>query len=218
MKKICLALMALVFIGGMISCSHTETYADQRKKEVSAINQYLADSTVSVISEAQFYANDCTTDVEKNEFVLFESTGVYMQIVRQGCGEKIKSGETAQVLCRFTEWDLMTDSVTLSNNILYYASIVDKMTVKNTLGTFTASFDSSSSLMYSVYGQSSSSSSTAVPSGWLVPLSYINVGRPQKEGDEIAKVKIIVPHSEGHLYASQNVRPYLYEITYQRGR
>lgn len=215
MKKICLALAALVVVVASTSCSHTVTYADQKKKEVSAINRYLADSTVSVISEAQFYDNDCKTDVSKNEFVLFESTGVYMQIIRQGGGEKLKSGETASVLCRFTEWNLMTDSVTLTNNVLYYASIVDKMTVKNTLGTFTASFDTSSSLMYSVYGQSSSS--TAVPSGWLVPFTFINLGREMK-GEEVAKVKLIIPHSEGHLYASQNVTPYLYEITYQRGR
>lgn len=215
MKKIYLAFGALIMVLMAASCSHTVTYADQKKREVSAINRYLADSTVSVISEAQFYANDCKTDVSKNEFVLFESNGIYMQIVRQGGGEKLKTGETATVLCRFTEWNLMTDSVTLSNNVLYYASIVDKMTVKNTLGTFTASFDSSSSLMYSTYGQSSGS--TAVPSGWLVPFTFINLGREMK-GEEVAKVKLIVPHSEGHLYASQNVTPYLYEITYQRGR
>ncbi|MBQ8047157.1 MAG: DUF4827 domain-containing protein [Prevotella sp.] len=217
MKKQTVALLLLMAIVTILSsCHHTETYADQRKKEVSAINRYLADSTVNVISEAKFAANDFTTDVSKNEFVLFESSGVYMQIVRQGCGEKLKNGETANVLCRFTEWNLLTDSITLSNTILYYASIVDKMVVKNTLGTFTASFDQSSSVMYSTYGYTYKT--TAVPSGWLVPLTYINLGRPQQEGEEIAKVKLIVPHSEGHSYASQNVVPYLYEITYQRGR
>ena len=216
MKKLIITFSLIFAIGIMASCRDQETYADQKKRETSAINQYIADSAVSVISEAQFIANDYVTDVEKNEFVLFESSGVYMQIIRQGCGEKIKSGETAQVLCRFTEWNLLTDSITLTNNILYYASVVDKMTVTNTLGSFTASFDSSSSLMYGVYG--TSNSSTAVPTGWLVPLTYINVGRPKKEGEEIAKVKLIIPHSEGHLYASQNVTPSLYEITYQRGR
>lgn len=216
MKKIIITITAVLAVTILAACRDQETYADQKKREVSAINQYLADSTVNVISEAQFIANDYVTNVEKNEFVLFESSGVYMQIIRKGCGEPLKNGETAQVLCRFTEWNLLTDSITLTNNILYYASVVDKMTVTNTLGSFTASFDATSSLMYGVYGQPSNS--TAVPTGWLVPLTYINIGRPQKEGDEIAKVKLIIPHSEGHLYASQNVTPYLYEITYQRGR
>lgn len=216
MKKIYIAvLLASLFIG-LASCNDSLTYADQKKMEVSAINRYLADSMVNVISEAQFIDNGFKTDVEKNEFVLFESSGVYMQIIRQGGGEKLKSGETATVLCRFTEWNLKTDSITLTNTILYYASIVDKMTVKNTLGSFSASFDANSSLMYSTYGYSNSQN-TAVPSGWLVPFSYINLGREMK-GEESAKVKLIIPHSEGHLYASQNVTPYLYEIIYQRGR
>jgi hypothetical protein len=64
--------------------------------------------------------------------------------------------------------------------------------------------------MYYVYG------SAQVPPGWLVPLTYINVGYPEKDGDEIAKVRLIVPHSQGHTMASSNVTPYFYEITYQR--
>ena len=66
--------------------------------------------------------------------------------------------------------------------------------------------------MSSVYG------STAVPSGWLVPFTYINVGRQTSENDEIAKVKLIVPHSQGQSNASSNVYPCFYVITYERGR
>lgn len=75
-----------------------------------------------------------------------------MQIVRNGCGEKIKDGETATVLCRFTEKNILTDSIQLSNDILQYNSIVDKMTVTNTSGTFTASFIYGESVMNWVYG------------------------------------------------------------------
>ena len=96
-------------------------------------------------------------------------------------------------------------------NILQYNWQVDKMTVKNTSGTFTASFISGESLMYTKY------SSQAVPSGWLVPLSYINLGRTPK-GEEIAKVRLIVPHTQGQSDASKNVYPCLYEITYALGR
>lgn len=201
------ALSALVLL---TACNDTETYAEKKQKERSAINQYIADSAVTVITERQFFDNDTMTDVSKNEFVLFESSGVYLQIVRKGCGEKLKNGETATVLCRFRERNLMTDSLQLANDMngLY----LDKLSVKNTSGTFTGSFISGSSLMYSIYG------SAAVPGGWLTPLSYIKLGRPASEDEEIAKVRIIVPHSQGHSYASQSVYPCLYDITYQRGR
>ena len=215
MRKQIFIIIALIAAVGFSSCRHTETYAEQKEKERSAINRYIADSAVAVISEAQFVSQDYTTNLSRNEFVLFESTGVYMQVIRKGCGEKLKDGETATVLCRFTERNLLTDSIQLSNEVLVWASIVDKMTVKNNSGTFTASFILGNSLMLQAYG---TSTNTAVPAGWLVPLAYINLGRPQKEGDEIAKVRLIVPHSQGHSYATQSVYPCLYDITYERGR
>lgn len=212
MKKLIYLLFGLGIMIAAASCSDTETYADQKEAELKAIKKYLSDSSVTVISEEKFFGQDSTTDVSKNEFVLFESSGIYMQIIRKGCGSKIVNGETASVLCRFTEWNLETDSVQLSNNVLSYSSLIEKFIVKNSSGTFEGSFVSGSSVMYSVYG------SQAVPGGWLVPLTYINIGRPTKEGDEIAKVKLIVPHTQGQYYASQNVYPCLYEITYQRGK
>lgn len=211
MRKLSMLLLALVGAVVFTSCSDSETYADQKKKERSAINSYIAKNGIKVISEDEFF-KDSLTDTTKNEFVLFESSGVYMQIIRKGCGEKIKDGENATVLCRFTERNLMTDSLQLSNDIISYASLVDKMNVKRNSGTFTASFDASSSVMYSVYG------STSVPSGWLVPLAYIKLGRPASENDQIAKVRIIVPHTQGQKYAVQGVYPCLYDITYERGR
>ena len=211
MRKLSMLLLALVGAVVFTSCSDSETYADQKKKERSAINSYIAKNGIKVISEDEFF-KDSLTDTTKNEFVLFESSGVYMQIIRKGCGEKIKDGENATVLCRFTERNLLTDSLQLSNDIISYASLVDKMNVKRNSGTFTASFDASSSVMYSVYG------STSVPSGWLVPLAYIKLGRPASENDQIAKVRIIVPPTQGQQYAVQGVYPCLYDITYERGR
>lgn len=212
MKKLIYLFIGICTIIIAVSCSNTETYADQKKDEVKAINRFLSDSSINVISEEKFFSQDSTTDVSRNEFVLFESSGVYMQIVRKGCGNKIANGETASVLCRFTEWNLETDSVQLSNNVLAYSSLLEKFIVKNSSGTFEGSFVSGSSVMYSVYG------SQAVPGGWLVPLTYINIGRPTEKGDETAKVRLIVPHTQGQYYASQNVYPCYYEITYERGK
>ena len=115
----------------------------------------------------------------------------------------------------------MEDSVLLCNSRTYYlynsstgsfidaSAYIDKMSVKRSGTTLTASFISGLMMMYH-------SSSSSVPSGWLVPLNYVNVGRPEKEGDEIAKVRLIVPHSQGTAEASSSVYPCYYEITYVR--
>lgn len=198
----CLAALLLA------ACHDTETYADQKNKERTAIRNFIEAKGIKVKSEADF-KTDTITDVSKKEFVLFENTGIYMQIVRRGCGERIKNGESVNVLCRFNEYNLLTDSLKLTNNILYYSSLPDKMTVTNTLGTFTATFISG--VMRSAYN------TTSVPAGWLVPLSYVNIGRMLDEGDQVAKVNLIVPHSQGTSQALSSVIPCYYELTYERG-
>ena len=103
----------------MNSCSDTETYAEQKEKERDCINNYIADQGIKVISESQFLEQDTTTNLDNNEYVLFETTGVYMQIIRRGCGKMIQSGETTNVLCRFSEWNLMEDTLQATNNVMY---------------------------------------------------------------------------------------------------
>lgn len=202
-----LLLAGVAFVG----CNKSETYADQLERQTEAINAYIVRSGINVISEEQFAAQGNTTDVSQNQYVLFSSSGVYMQIVEKGTGEPIKRGETATVLCRFSERNLMTDSLQLSNQFLVYSSLVDKIFVTNTSGTFRASFDPSSSLMYNVYR------STSVPSGWLVPMPYIGLGRLNSSDARLAHVRLIVPSQQGQLNATQAVYPTLYDITMQRG-
>ena len=208
MKKNVFVLLLLGVAVMFASCHDKETYADQKKRERTAIAKFLTDSTIKVITESEFEVNGRTTDVTKNEYVLFPSSGVYMQIIRKGCGEFIKDGETTTVLCRFKETNILTDSVQLSNNYYYYAMIPDKMSVKNSSGSYTASFING--LMFTTYGAS-------VPAGWLVPMPYVRIGRATSADEEIAKVKLIVPHTQGHTYAASGVYPCLYEITYERG-
>lgn len=212
MKNLAFAFIAFLALVSAVSCDDTETYAEQKDRERAAINKYIVDSAINVITETEFKEQGYKTDLSKNQFVLMKNSGVYMQIVREGCGEKIKEGETATVLCRFTEKNMLTDSLQLTNDNLSFATTVDKMSVTNSSGSFTASFIVGSSVMYTFYG------SASVPSGWLVPLTYIKVGRPENAGEEIAKVNLIVPHTQGHQYASSGVYPCYYTITYQRGR
>jgi len=212
MKKFSLLLFLMAMVVTWSACNRTETYAEQKERERNAVNAYLVKEGVHVIDETTFKNQNYTTDLERNEFVLFESTGVYMQILNEGCGEKLKDGETATVLCRFSERNLLTDTLQLSNNVFGWSAVVDKMYVTKNGITYTASFDTSSSVMYRTY------SSASVPAGWLVPLTYIKLGRPSTADEDVALVKLIVPHTQGQSNAASSVYPCLYELSYQRGR
>ena len=217
----------LVFVFGMIgltSCNDYETYADMKEKEQDAINNFIAREGIQVIDEATFNNQGETTDVSANQFVRMSRTGVYMQIIRKGCGEKLEDKKSVNLLCRFMEKNLLTDSVLIRNDqkgSIYLSSLgmtidpsqyVDKMYVTRTGTTITAMFvsDPQPGMMQSYHN------STSVPGGWLVPLTYINVGRPENVGDEVAKVRLIVPHSQGTADATSNVIPCYYEISYER--
>ncbi|MDO4171620.1 MAG: DUF4827 domain-containing protein [Prevotellaceae bacterium] len=203
---ICSIMLAMM---SLVSCSETETYAEQKEREESSISRYIVKYGINAISEDQFRAQGETTSVEKNEYVFFKSTGIYMQIINKGCGEKLKNNESAEVLCRFKEYNINGDSLQLTNSDSFYtATAVDKMAVRNTSGTFSASF---------IYGiMLNQYRSAQVPAGWLVPLTYINIGRPKSADEEIAHVKIIVPHDKGQAYATTNVYACEYDIHYMR--
>ncbi len=167
---------------------------------------------INVITEEEFEKQDSTTNVEKNEFVLFNASGIYMQIVRKGTGKRINSGENRRLICRFWEYNIMGDSLQLSNRIPSYATRPEYMNVSNNSGYISGSFDlnmSTGSLMNSTYGD------TSVPDGWLKPLEYLQVGPQTKEEQRISKVRLIVPHSAGHSHSMAGVYPCFYELTFQ---
>lgn len=206
MKKTFISIMAIAALL-LSACNDYETYGEKKEKERDAISKFIRDSAFTIISEAQFQAQGETTDVSRREFVYLDNSGIYMQIVRKGCGTKIADGESTNVLCRFLEIGIETG--TKITNAYNYVFDVDKLYISRTGSTYTASFTKGA--MYEQYGAS-------VPSGWIIPLNYVNVGREVNADDEIAKVRLIVPHSQGHSVASQYVYPYYYEITYKRGR
>ena len=142
MKKITYLLLILVGLVAFASCRDSETYADKKKRERAAINRYLIDKKVNVISEEKFLSQDTTTDLAKNQFVLFSSSGVYMQIVRRGTGKVLGRNEAATVLLKYTETNLITDSIISSNNVMAYSSIPDVMNVRMISGSPYAQFES----------------------------------------------------------------------------
>lgn len=207
MRRILLSFCTLTLIAcAVVSCSDYETYGDKKDKERAAISKFIADSAITVITEEQFKEQNYTTNATKgnNQFVYITNSGVYMQIVRKGCGKPLQENERADLLIRFFELSLF-DSTIIYNDIRPYDP--DVMSITRAGSTYTASF--TEGVMKDSYGES-------VPSGWLVPFNYINVGRPRTADDEISKVKLIVPHTQGHTIASSYVYPYYYEITFER--
>lgn len=215
MKKLFFSLFLLAGALSWQSCSKYETYADQVEMERNAINNYITKHKVKVISESDFKANGNITDDTKNEYVLFESSGVYMQIVRKGKGEPIALGQSMDVECRFKEVNMITDSLVLSSFQPRFAAWLDKMTVTNNSGTFTGTFIGTNGLMYRAY---QSSSGASVPSGWLTPFTYLLLSRPSSSADATALVRLIVPHDRGHGTASTSVVPYFYELEFSKAR
>ena len=145
----------------------------------------------------------CTTDTAKHEYVYLSKSGVWMQIIRKGEGEKIKNQKRVNVLVRFEEYDFLNGN-SLSNMASSY--IFDKMTVYRDGSTYTASF---------VSGVMASTYSASVPTGWLVPLDYVTLARPTSD-QALAEVKLIVPHSQGTSQAQSYVYPCYYHIIYER--
>lgn len=70
MKKIVFSLITILSVCFFASCRDRQTYADQKEAERSAINKFIADSAVKVISETTFASQDYTTNVAQNEYVL----------------------------------------------------------------------------------------------------------------------------------------------------
>lgn len=226
MKRIYWLFLATLVVLAQYSCgTEDQTYGEQKEHEREVVSSFIKRDVVmmigtdtlldlgkiKVITEEEFENQDSTTNVEKNEFVLFSNTGVYMQIVREGTGKRIESGESRRLICRFWEYNIMGDSLQLTNRIQKYATSPEYMNVSNNSGYISGSFDltmPTGSLMYSTYRDSN------VPDGWLKPLEYVRVGT-QTDEKRIAKVRLIVPHSAGHSHAMASVYPCFYELTFQ---
>ena len=203
-KFLLLAISVMVASAAFISCDDEETYADQKEREAKQINKWLLDHKVDVITMEEFLKDTVTNnpdngpDKSRNEYVLFEDNGVYMQIVRRGNGRAIKDGERWNLNADYVEL-YVGDGDTMTMNI--YQQTPDQFTLKRSGANYTASF--TKGVMLSAYGYS-------VPNSWLMPFPYITPGFLNSNA---AKVRLIVPHNQGTQHAASNVYPSFFEIT-----
>ncbi len=223
-------MAVLLATWGFQSCSDGKTYAELREDEINAIDAWITTHDYDVISEREFYAQDTMTN--ENQFVLFEESGVYMNIVQKGKGETVLGDGSYTILSRYFEIAMedydnlfsLGDTLTGNMNLYNYPlQIVDsswslpmymlhpeeyKVTISG--DSYSAAF-TVSYIMYAIYG------STSVPTGWLQPLRYVKPSRTSSSED-VARVRLIVPHSEGTITASSYVYPCYYELTYNLGK
>lgn len=212
------AVTALIMLA-LQSCNNGKTYAEMKEEEADAINKYIVENNIEEISEAEFAAQDSVT--YENQYVLLEESGVYMHIDNRGPGKGVLEDGYHEILARFVEVALQTRSdlgmeagdtllanFHVSNPAYTIYGELFKLTISDE--SYSASFannGSNKSIMYDVYGTQS------VPSGWLIPFRYLTPGRTT-DSDKIARVKLIVPHSQGTSSATQSVYPCFYELTY----
>ncbi len=218
MKKI--LLLGVLFVAVAVclpGCSNSKTYAEYKEEEADAINAFILDKDIKVITEKQFYSQDTMTNA--NEYVLFEESGVYMNILQRGKAPQRLQDGYYQVLSRFAEVAIQdrTDMFAVGDTLLAnmnvsstYASEPEEYKVTISSGSISGTFQGYS-LMSTAY------SSASVPTGWLLPLKYLRPQRTQSSAD-VARVRLIVPHSAGSYNASNYVYPAYYEITYNLGK
>lgn len=219
MKKIYLFFILFVACAmavGIQGCDNNKTYAEMEEEERDAINLFKSELEDSIgatfISEDQFIAQDSTTG--PNEFVLFDESGVYMNVVTRGEGE-VLGNSTHDMLTRFIEIALSTndaagchkgDTLAINWGTSSYFNNPDEFQLTISGGSYSGRF-AYGSVMATIYQTS------AVPSGWLLPLRFLKVARTV-DSEKIARVRLIVPHSEGTGTAMSAVYPCYYEITY----
>ena len=223
MKKLVFLFLSLLTAGSLFqACDNSKTYAEMLEDEKNAVNKFIKDNDIRVISLEEFERDTITASKEAgneyDEYVAF-SNGVYMQIVDRG-GKEDKNGAEVinkvdtfannNVICtRYVEQDMMTGDTTCFNVPLekwmdiseYYKSPLTFRYVQNssTVYGIVLSGDFDYDYLWTVangYG-------TAIPSGWLIALPYLRNN---------AHVRLIVPSKMGHTTAQQYVNPYFYDI------
>lgn len=205
-------------------CTITDETTGDILLHVAPITHHISEEEYrNIISKNPDY------EMPENEYIYLEDLSVYMQIVTRGTGDMgemkdveledhtiakeivrgdtLAVGQTRSIDVRYIEFNIAADSIQSSNRLSpTLEQTADRIIVSNNSGTITGTF--AYGLMPTLYN------STSVPNAWLYPLYYIRLGRNIYADSKIAKVRLIVPSSEGQQDAYNNIYPCFYEITY----
>ena len=209
MKKLIFLFLSVIAAGSLFqACDNSKTYAEMLEDEKNAVNKFIKDSAINVISLEEF-ERDTITDLSRNEYVAF-SNGVYMQIVDRGNADDPEdSFANYNVFCaRYLEKNIASNELTCFNVVLpeyinasdYYRSPLTFRYVNENSSAYGIVL--STPLDYD-YLWTANSYGTAIPGGWLLALPYLR---------DNAHVRLIIPSKMGHSISQQNVIPYYYDI------
>ena len=206
MKKLVFLFLSLLAAGGIFqACDDSKTYAEMLEDEKNAVNKFIKDKRIQIISQDEFEKNDTVTDLIRNEYVAL-SDGVYMQIVDRGSAENKTDtfANNNEICVRYIEEDIMTRDTTCFNVFLEEWGDANQLYTNPAVFRYVAE----GSYVYGTFIQmdyywASYYQSTAVPAGWLLALPFVR---------NYAHVRLIVPSKVGHSSAQQYVNPYYYDI------
>ena len=209
MKKLVFLFLSLLTAGSLFqACDNSKTYAEMLEDEKNAVNKFIKDSAINVISLEEF-ERDTITDLSRNEYVAF-SNGVYMQIVDRGSAENKTDtfANNNEICVRYLEKNIASNELTCFNVVLpeyinasdYYRSPLTFRYVNENSSAYGIVL--STPLDYD-YLWTANSYGTAIPGGWLLALPYLR---------DNAHVRLIIPSKMGHSISQQNVIPYYYDI------
>lgn len=209
MKKLIFLFLSVIAAGSLFqACDNSKTYAEMLEDEKNAVNKFIKDSAINVISLEEF-ERDTITDLSRNEYVAF-SNGVYMQIVDRGNADDPEDTfANNNVICaRYLEKNIASNELTCLNVVLpeyinasdYYRSPLTFRYVNENSSAYGIVL--STPLDYD-YLWTANSYGTAIPGGWLLALPYLR---------DNAHVRLIIPSKMGHSISQQNVIPYYYDI------
>ena len=209
MKNLIFLFLSVIAAGSLFqACDNSKTYAEMLEDEKNAVNKFIKDSAINVISLEEF-ERDTITDLSRNEYVAF-SNGVYMQIVDRGNADDPEDTfANNNVICsRYLEKNIASNELTCFNVVLpeyinasdYYRSPLTFRYVNENSSAYGIVL--STPLDYD-YLWTANSYGTAIPGGWLLALPYLR---------DNAHVRLIIPSKMGHSISQQNVIPYYYDI------
>lgn len=188
-KGLGLICFIIVLCAAFAACSNSETYADKLKNERKSISRFINEHNIVVLN-----TYPASGVFKENEYFRDPLTGVYINVIDSGNGNRASVAKRSEVNVRFTDaitFGLATPD-TASNNIAGYQPISFTYGI-----TATYTNTSQTTQEYSYLSQ-----------GVVTPLEYVG---------EKARVRLIVPFANGSTLQRVAYTPIYYtELQYTR--